>query len=48
MQPKDTWRLLEEIDFNRLSKLNLDTGEGEDLDDYGFLYYYVSALSQTT
>jgi len=21
-------------------KLNLDTGEGEDLDDYGFLYYY--------
>lgn len=40
VQPKDTWRLLEEIDFNRLSKLNLDTGEGEDLDDYGFLYYY--------
>lgn len=32
--------MLEEIDFNRLSKLNLDTGEGEDLDDYGFLYYY--------
>lgn len=40
VQPKDTWRMLEEIDFNRLSKLNLDTGEGEDLDDYGFLYYY--------
>lgn len=40
VQPKDTWRLLEEIDFNRLSKLNLETGEGEDLDDYGFLYYY--------
>ncbi|EMC93382.1 hypothetical protein BAUCODRAFT_95031, partial [Baudoinia panamericana UAMH 10762] len=40
IQPKDTWRMLEEIDFNRLSKLNLDTGEGEDLDDYGFLYYY--------
>jgi translation initiation factor 3 subunit D len=40
VQPKDSWRLLEEIDFNRLSKLNLDTGEGEDLDDYGFLYYY--------
>lgn len=34
------WRLLEEIDFNRLAKLNLDTDEGEDLDDYGFLYYY--------
>jgi translation initiation factor 3 subunit D len=40
VQPKDTWHMLEEIDFNRLSKLNLDTGEGEDLDDYGFLYYY--------
>jgi translation initiation factor 3 subunit D len=32
--------LLEEIDFNRLAKLNLDTGPGEDIDDYGFLYYY--------
>jgi translation initiation factor 3 subunit D len=40
VQPKDSWRMLEEIDFNRLSKLNLDTGDGEDLDDYGFLYYY--------
>lgn len=40
VQPKDTWRVLEEIDFSRLSKLNLDTGEGEGLDDYGFLYYY--------
>ncbi|KAK4560681.1 hypothetical protein LTR86_005259 [Recurvomyces mirabilis] len=40
VQPKDTWRMLEEIDFSRLSKLNLDTGEGEDLDDFGFLYNY--------
>ncbi|KAK0891027.1 hypothetical protein LTR91_025051, partial [Friedmanniomyces endolithicus] len=40
VQPKDTWRVLDEIDFSRLSKLNLDTGEGEDMDDYGFLYYY--------
>ena len=40
VQPKDSWRLLEEIDFNRLAKLNLDTGAGEDIDDYGFLYYY--------
>lgn len=40
VQPKDSWDMLEEIDFNRLSKLNLDTGEGEDIDDYGFLYYY--------
>ncbi|CAI6099951.1 unnamed protein product [Clonostachys chloroleuca] len=34
------WELLEEIDFNRLAKLNLDTDEGEDLEDYGFLYPY--------
>ncbi|KAF7541573.1 hypothetical protein G7Z17_g11910 [Cylindrodendrum hubeiense] len=37
---KADWKLLEEIDFNRLAKLNLETDEGEDLDDYGFLYYY--------
>ncbi|CAM1507307.1 Fc.00g069480.m01.CDS01 [Cosmosporella sp. VM-42] len=37
---KAEWKLLEEIDFNRLAKLNLDTDEGEDIDDYGFLYYY--------
>ena len=30
----------EEIDFNRLLKLNLETSDGEDLDNYGFLYYY--------
>ncbi|KAK5131847.1 hypothetical protein LTR08_000514 [Meristemomyces frigidus] len=46
VQPKDSWRMLEEIDFNRLSKLNLDTGEGEDLDDYGFLYYYDRAFDK--
>ena len=32
--------MLEEIDFNRLLKLNLETSDGEDLDSYGFLYYY--------
>ncbi|KAI9869073.1 MAG: hypothetical protein M1813_002897 [Trichoglossum hirsutum] len=37
---KPEWKMLEEIDFNRLTKLNLDTDEGEDLDSYGFLYYY--------
>lgn len=46
VQPKDSWRMLEEIDFSRLSKLNLDTGEGEDLDDYGFLYYYDRAYDK--
>lgn len=30
----------EEIDFNRLLKLNLETNEGEDIESYGFLYYY--------
>ncbi|KAL2134530.1 hypothetical protein VTI74DRAFT_11574 [Chaetomium olivicolor] len=37
---KPDWKLVEEIDFNRLSKLNLDTDEGEDIDSYGFLYHY--------
>lgn len=30
----------EEIDFNRLLKLNLETAEGEELGGYGFLYQY--------
>lgn len=34
------WNMLEEIDFNRLAKLNLEAGEGEDVDSYGFLHYY--------
>lgn len=37
---KGDWKLLEEIDFNRLTKLNLDTDEGEDVDSYGFLHFY--------
>ncbi|OAA47505.1 eukaryotic translation initiation factor 3 subunit D [Beauveria brongniartii RCEF 3172] len=37
---KSDWGLLEEIDYNRLGKLNLETDAGEDLEDYGFLYYY--------
>ncbi|KAL5612277.1 hypothetical protein BROUX41_000183 [Berkeleyomyces rouxiae] len=37
---KPDWQLLEEIDFNRLGKLNLDTDEGEDLNNCGFLYHY--------
>ena len=37
---KADWHLMEEIDFNRLSKLNLDADEGEELDSCGFLYYY--------
>lgn len=34
------WDMLEEIDFGRLAKLNLNMDEGQDIDDYGFLYYY--------
>lgn len=34
------WKLLEEIDFNRLGKLNLDADDGEDVESYGFLHYY--------
>ncbi|KAK5655413.1 hypothetical protein OQA88_5684 [Cercophora sp. LCS_1] len=37
---KADWKLLEEIDFNRLGKLNLETDEGDDVDSYGFLNYY--------
>lgn len=37
---KPEWKIIEEIDFSRLSKLNLETDEGEDLDAYGFLYNY--------
>ncbi|KAF2146487.1 uncharacterized protein K452DRAFT_348273 [Aplosporella prunicola CBS 121167] len=40
VQVKPDWSVLEEIDFARLSKLNLETPDGEDLDNYGFLYYY--------
>lgn len=30
----------EEIDFNRLLKLNLETSDGDDIESYGFLHYY--------
>ncbi|KAF2088120.1 eukaryotic translation initiation factor 3 subunit D [Saccharata proteae CBS 121410] len=46
VQVKPDWSVLEEIDFTRLSKLNLDTGDGEDLDSYGFLYYYDRAYDK--
>jgi translation initiation factor 3 subunit D len=40
IQVRPDWALLEEIDFPRLGKLSLDTPDGEDIDTYGFLYYY--------
>jgi len=36
----------EEIDFARLMKLNLETSDGEDVDNYGFLYYYDRAYDK--
>ncbi|KAF7508354.1 hypothetical protein GJ744_009345 [Endocarpon pusillum] len=41
------WTMKEEIDFNRLLKLNLETSEGEDIDSYGFLYYYDRSYDKT-
>ncbi|KAL8768724.1 MAG: hypothetical protein Q9209_005142 [Squamulea sp. 1 TL-2023] len=43
---KPDWQMLEEIDFNRLAKLNLETSTGEDIDNYGFLYYYDRAFDR--
>lgn len=40
MNIRPSWSMKEEIDFNRLLKLNLETPEGEDVDSCGFLYYY--------
>ncbi|KAF2452451.1 eukaryotic translation initiation factor 3 subunit D [Lineolata rhizophorae] len=43
---KPDWEVKEEIDFARLTKLNLETDQGEDLDAYGFLYYYDRAYDK--
>jgi len=45
---KPEWKMLEEIDFNRLAKLNLETDDGEDLGSYGFLHYYDRASEKAT
>jgi translation initiation factor 3 subunit D len=45
---KPDWKLLEEIDFSRLSKLNLETDEGEDVESYGSLYYYDKQYDKIT
>jgi translation initiation factor 3 subunit D len=37
---KPDWKMLEEIDFNRLAKLNLETDDGEDVESYGFVSFY--------
>jgi translation initiation factor 3 subunit D len=43
---RSDWLMKEEIDFNRLHKLNLETSAGEDVDSYGFLYYYDRAYDK--
>lgn len=43
---RSDWIMKEEIDFNRLTKLNLETSAGEDVDNYGFLYYYDRAFDK--
>ncbi|KAI9811425.1 MAG: hypothetical protein M1832_000894, partial [Thelocarpon impressellum] len=40
---KPDWKVLEEIDYNRLAKLNLETDEGTDIDSYGFLHLWDKA-----
>lgn len=45
---KADWQLLEEIEFNRLAKLNLEVGEGEDIESYGSLQYYDRAFDKTS
>ncbi|KAK9467849.1 eukaryotic translation initiation factor 3 subunit D [Lipomyces arxii] len=40
------WKMLEEIDFARLSKLSLDIKDGADVDTYGFTYYYDKSLDR--
>ncbi|BFZ55194.1 hypothetical protein PYCC9005_002234 [Savitreella phatthalungensis] len=37
---KPDWQLLEEIEFPRLSKLNLEVAEGQDLETCGSLHFY--------
>ncbi|KAL9056560.1 MAG: hypothetical protein Q9162_002843 [Coniocarpon cinnabarinum] len=43
---KADWALLEEIDFLRLSKLNLEAGQGEELAAHGFLHAYDRSLDK--
>ncbi|KAK9478374.1 eukaryotic translation initiation factor 3 subunit D [Lipomyces japonicus] len=41
------WKIIEEIDFNRLAKLALDIKDGEDVETYGFTYYYNKSFDRT-
>ncbi|KAB5594622.1 Eukaryotic translation initiation factor 3 subunit D [Ceratobasidium theobromae] len=41
-----TWRILEEIDFPRLSKLRLEVDDPETLDSYGKIYGYEKAYDR--
>jgi translation initiation factor 3 subunit D len=37
---KSDWKMLEEIEFNRLGKLNLEASEATDIETVGTVYYY--------
>ncbi len=43
----EDWRLIESVEFSRLSKLRLDVKNGEDIDDYGHVYYYNSKIDRS-
>lgn len=42
----DDFKLVEEIDFGRLGKLNLEEPAAEDLESYGFIYSYDKAYDK--
>ncbi|KAK6544004.1 hypothetical protein TWF694_000718 [Orbilia ellipsospora] len=45
---KTDWKMLEEIDFNRLGKLNLEIDDGEDVESHGSLFYYNRSYDRST
>lgn len=45
---KADWQLLEEIEFIRLAKLNLEVADGEDVETYGSLQYYDRTFDKTS
>lgn len=42
------WKVLEEIDMNRLGKLNFTVPEPEDLAQHGFLFYYDKSFDRVS
>ncbi|KAI9596773.1 translation initiation factor eIF-3, subunit D [Syncephalis fuscata] len=44
----DSWKILEEIEFHRLSKLAFEVDDGEDLSTYGEVGYYDKSYDRIT